>query len=402
MADKIVNIYFPQKPDGRRKGIFATRREDEIFGRRTSGAAITFYDLAQLNVGTAESAVWQDLPILKTPGYISYEDSEGIWYEYDKFTNADYQNYLDLLMEVPVTDWKYFYKRLDFELNELYPGYGASVAIPATYPGLLQMEDNEDFARQFMIDAAIDRTSPTGAADAQANIDDIGYAWTSRGLEYSGINKIEISYPTEVREWFAASTQAGFKITTTFDSDAADVSPVTVSGNVEVYLIPAPTFWAAVGEDVDNSGFYYKYDVLFAYQAAPRKNWRQYFDPYQLLDQDTLNEGFIDYQKNRAGMVVSQWEGGNVAFDENIVDPSEWDVTEYSSHAGVDDHIYFPGFAGTTHIIPDGGFSAFEMTDPMLVAVMKIRGTFYYLWKMTDADAESNAGEGYTAESPGY
>jgi hypothetical protein len=393
-----------------RKGVVRPSKRRRILPRRLRGFPfITFYDLAQVNIGSADSPIWADHDILKTPSYSVTEDSEGVHYVYETFTNADYQAYTDKLMEIDVSNWHLFYKEMEFELNPFYvfgvPGIHQKAA-PCTYPPQMRMKDKNEDALQPIFDTPVDRGGDPpfdGAAAVKSMIEDVGYAWTERGLEYQGLSHIEYYFDEGIREFFKADTdEAGYKVTATYDSSAAAVTDIAISGNIDVFMVPAVGFWAAVGMDPATSGFYGRFNAMFAYQVAPRKNYPAIVDPYIQLDQDILKDAFIDYQKNRAGMVLSQFEGGNVTFDEYPIPPEDWTAIHYSSQMAAAQTLYYPGGTLQTSLNPTTGTNPFSMTDPFLVAVMKIRGAFYYVWKMTGASSESNTGAGYIIEHDDY
>jgi hypothetical protein len=395
----IIDIYFPDdKSKDRRKGIFATRREDEILGRRKTGQFINFYDIAQIRSGET----WVDHPILKTPSYTaskagSFGSFLGVEYAIEQFLEADYQAYIDSLFTLaPVEQWKNTFRRLDYQ-----PYFVAPSSFNAyTYPDNL-------YIRRPPQTGIMDTVKVFEVGDFEIN----DMSWETRGLKYRNFNEITLQRnASETVEWFTQSSGLGFdwgyKVTNVYDPDADDLSgTIAVSGMVDVFLIPLPTlFFAAAAQaplspplpDPD-AGF----EVMFAYQVPPRKNYPAFVDPYGLQDQYLLNDIFLGYQKNRSGMVGSTWaRSGAETISEATVSASTWSAP-YSYISVCDNNDVTQVYATPgRHFRSATDNTRFICTNPLLMGVMKIQGVFYYIWS-TPGDEFGNTASFETLELNG-
>lgn len=144
--------------------------------------------------------------------------------------------------------------------------------------------------------------------------------------------------------------------------------------------------------------------VMFAYQVTPRQHYPLFVDPQNLTDYYLRAEAFFDYQESRDGMIKSLWQAVGT-FPTVITDVVE---STFTSFSGYDYRSLIRGLPhsplhGLTLSAAAGGATTyFDRTDPFLVAVVKIRGTFYYIWDVADADNETNAMGGYLVEVEGY
>jgi hypothetical protein len=174
---------------------------------------------------------------------------------------------------------------------------------------------------------------------------------------------------------------------------------VAISGNIDVYLIPQVGLWKA-GRDQNPivTAEVPEKKVMFAYQVAPRRMYPDFVDPFNEENFYTKAEAFFEYQQNRVGMVKRHWEAVDVLG--NITDITETSFTDF------DGYDVFASNMSSASSNFHGSYIetvAFDRIDPLLVAVMKIRGQFYYIWDMADfADFELIAGGGYTIATEDY
>ena len=203
---------------------------------------------------------------------------------------------------------------------------------------------------------------------------------------------------------------ADYKVTATYDPDAADVSgTISFSGKIDVYLIPLIGMYSAAscrGARVSEPGDYAGangVEVLGPwYQAFPRSYWPSYVDPYQLEDFTALAETYLEYQKQRADAVASLWTHLSPTEDisYSALDPSDFRTGNntwcqvVSNSAAV---LYSDGGAtANTAIVPEPnilGNVFYLMTGPQLLAVIKVGGTFYYVWSVDYGDGITTATE---------
>jgi hypothetical protein len=368
--------------------------DPEYPGRRLNFPAITFYDCATLNGA--------DLRILKTPTYtidpLLTPDFTGAVYTVETFGTADFAAFHDLLFEVPIAEWKDNYRRLDYDPNPHVPG----TSEPTHYPHSLAIISPVTAALQNVWESLpqevqADISTEFGRASRTDHLSDIGLCWDTRGLEYRGLTDIKYTYGTTQnrRDWFSASlVNSNYKVTATNDSSAADVlGTLTISGNIDVYLIPLVGMFIAGSYKGPSVPININFDGTQGmeilgpwYQAFPRYAWYEYVDPYGDGAYPDLFEDYLSYQKARSGAQASQWFwDGATGVTDSIISPSDFRTGNLSWKCTIDNlehpDLYVGEGNGTAATYTDHTTSAiFDSSDPILMAVMKIHGQFYYVW----------------------
>jgi hypothetical protein len=412
----------------RQKGIPRSGGEGEFLARRIQPNEITFYDLAQVNVGTVDNPVWNDHQILKTPSYTATaqisDNFLGCRYVFEDFGNSDYQSFTDSIFAVGnIQEWKHLFKKLELELNSIdSPGFDAdNFSFPATYPVNLMFEDkNHDRHRAMEVYINSDIDTPLGKANREELLDLYGMFWDKKGLEYKGLDSVGYSGNVYDRDWFSCDSNGlpYYKVTDVYDFDAPDKSGIIIKGKIEVYLMPQVGFFMAVGSKAptlfDYTDPFAGFNVLFAYQVLPRFRYPKYVDPYNWFGNYALHDDFLNYQSVRSGMSGSNWYAtGTPSIPTGIVESSITplnffsDILSYKWHFdnGAINSFYTSGsrtYNGNT------GSARFIRTDPFLMAVIKANGKFYYVWVPegdefgNQASFETRFSNTYELSSPTY
>lgn len=401
--------------------VFPSKRS-QIFSRRSSPPVITFYDLAQVNIGTVENPVWSDHPILYSPNYtIQYGgpggDLNSQYYIFELFGAPEHQAYYDLLFQFPVEEWKTKYRKLDWygpsedptgkmfyqswmgyllQMSEPYPPQPWLSTPPfVVYRPLLTTSANKD----------------TEKVLRSTYLDTYGFAWTQRGMEMKSSSVINMT-ETSPYGWLSfflseyATTvpfQAG-KITEVYDPDAPPAtwggSTIPIfTGPIDVYLLPQIQFWWAY--TTDHTGWHgNRYFLGGQWEMVSRAmypkmvelNWTDNATPTLPATDDPNNrkEDFIEYQKARFGrraslMVMTSAETTSPKFGtEAPMDPSLFPVDFYTVMSRFEGSSpgdsTFPTMVHPTIAFQGGSTSGISPTQDQLLCVFKMSGKFYYVW----------------------
>ena len=379
--ETVVTIVSDDKPKEETKYPVRPSKRSKGLARRLSFPAIQFYDLAQVNTGTTESPVYTDYPILKVPGYsispaLASGNFVGAQYTIDPFTQSDYQAYTDMMFAVaPVTEWKHKFKKME-ALSEPFQFETLRVRkVPQT--GLINTE--------LITNTYADITTVPGRANRAAFLSNIGFSWTSRGLEYR--NFTELTTRSNADEWFTLSTgiKDTYYITSVYDPNASDVGALTIRGNIDVYLMPHIGLFLGASYDGPHvlTGYLGQNGVQVLgpwYQVAPRID----FPAAAIFNPETLT--FIDYQRNRADAQASEWfhdGGATTTLTSSTIDPTVFAVGNFTFVTGMLNNgvpVFYNTTAGVFYQSSIGGNDFFVNADPFLMAVLKIHGVFYYVW----------------------
>jgi hypothetical protein len=408
--EKVITILDKQ---GRRKAggkspVHPNRFKRPLARRKGTNPAITFYDLGQKKVGE----VYEDLPILKVPSAVveplndpSDIFFDGATYTCEAFTEVDYQNMIDLLFTVPVEEWAATYRKLEYELHPDSTEAG-EISAPATYPrGLAIRSPVTDTNFNVFDDFSANIETEAGRDKRLTDLTSYGFNWNKRGLEYRNLIRLLVRESALHNEhWFPldSDNSEDFKITATYDSTAPDVSgEISFSGNIHVYMVPLIGIWAASsvrGGHVLSGGYAGSNGVEVLgpwYQAFPRSYWPYYVDPYDLTDIDLRSEAFLAYQKQRDGAVASEWTHlvGTEDITTGALDPADFRDGNNTWTSLINNFILrlydAPGTTATTVVLPESapeGQVFFIMEGRQLMAVLKVRGQFYYVWSVDYGD----------------
>ena len=414
---------WPQRPSKRTK----------YQARRLNNPLITFYDLGQVNNNASldDEPVWSDHPILKTPSYTQgITTSHGfddvllsVDLTVDPFDNADYQTLTDLMFTYPVDQWNRRYRKVeestgidtDFDTNLLISLRDAS----SDAPGGQWLPDNE-----------ISRSGNGASYDATKTANLANNNWTWDRDRHGAIKKnlteltVNAGVPILATPHYAGYLSMSttnkdiYKVTATYDPNAADVGTLTPQGNIEVYMMPQVGLFAATSQtDLfanGGSAFDYKTTQILGpvYQIQPRHLWPRYVTDPEITGtggdygDDTAVSNYIDYQQNRSGMQASTWTwtgttptDHSYTFDDALL-PEDWSTLDqyglamasgnnttsndfFSSAArGGNTATNFPRFSTVFKPTASGfwGGFMFRGDEPFLVAVFKMSGRFYYVW----------------------
>lgn len=415
--ETVITIVSDDKPSTETKYPVRPSKRSKGLARRLSFPAITFYDLASINTGTAESPVYTDHSIVKVPDYSVVAQLNdlslfiGATVNIDGLVTADYATQTARYFDVaPVTEWKHYFRKLELEIN---PGdLPTIIGAPASYPANLMVRyapqtGSPNFLEIFG-NLSVDISTPAGRTARAINFTNYGAAWDSRGLEYRNFTELRLKPSTTAAfpfyaatfEWFSMSTVLKdilqYKITATYNPTAADVGALTITGNIDVYLIPQiGLFMAASYLGTEDVPVHFPYDgengmQLLGpwYQVLPRAHWPGYVDPYILGDQDALSETFLAYQQGRTDAIASTWtrDAGLLTITTGALDAVDFRTGNNSWKCFIDNGsdqfaFYSTGTAQTFRSITGA-----TSDDPILMAVIKLHGKFYYVWSKADPD----------------
>jgi len=422
VSETIITILDRERGRGSDKKTLVqpSKRPEYIGRRRLHNAAITFYDTAYIKDGDT----YRDLPILKVPSVtvsaVATPFFQGAKYVSEAFTDADFAAYIDLLFEVPVTEWKHNYRKIEYELNAISSPTG-NIAIPNTYPPSIALRDGAT-THIFVDDFSADISTPEGRAARTSDLSTYKFCWDSRGLEYRDMTRLRLVTPSQRvfgssitdPEWFNLDTDdTNFKITATNDSSAPDVSDtLTFSGNIDVYLISRVGLFVASSvqgprEAPGDEGYQGTEGVQVLgpwYQALPRSYWPAYVDPYVLTDWELRKDDFIEYQKSRTDAVASLWTwDGAFGITTGSLDPADFKNGNFTWKSTIENTAvpgtFYSGSTAQTFFNPEPTIdgTVYYLSDtPSLMAVLKIHGAFYYVWsvaaggRITTATSECN------------
>jgi hypothetical protein len=410
------------------------RQGDEIFTRRLSNPLITFYDLAQVNTGSAASPVWADHDILRVPDFtadfmtwgINY--FLGVSYTVDPFESADFAALTAKMFDVgPVTEWNRLFRKIEMPAtgDDFETDLRISIRDSATvFP-------NEKFLPTVALNnaAADPVTKETYLSVYRWLYDRARQGVIERGLNELRCNWIPRGFFNERVEsgyfGFSTGTKDFYKVTDVYDPEAPDVGTLAPGdAKIECYLMPQVGFWAATA----NSSDWKTTDVLgMHYQVQPRKWWPRYLEGtvQNAFDygSDEAVENFMAYQAARDGVRARTWTfTGTVGtydhdFTETALDPGDWTAlpkwgaaTLGCDSSAVPDGSFF-GLAARGYTISDNttnywtefkstedenfGETFFRTTEPFLTAVLKWGGRFYYVWDVGNAGGSFSAFQTY-------
>jgi hypothetical protein len=397
--------------------------EPEYPGRRLNEPIIIFYDLGQVNNGDLDDPVWEDHPILKTPSYTTSPQTWGIGlfagvkYSVDPFDDDDFQAYTDRMFTYPVEDWALRYKRIEFP-DDFGTDFETDVRISMRESSISFPTDD-----RFIEYNAIDRSALGAgyAATKQSYLTDLHRALDIdrqgeiyRALDELTVNRLPFNgFDTRVEGgYFGLSTgqKSIYKITDTYDPDAADYGTLVPHGNINVFLMPQLGFYAGTSNSAD---FGTTEVIGMCYQVQPRKKWPGYIGPFVTADSgnsyydDVDVADYFSYQQGRSGMQYSVWHWTGIddldlSYTETPGVPADWTgqtgwatATTTARLSGFfsaferggpteDNHATFDTvFEGNISDV-NFGPSLFICSTPFLVAVIEMAQGFFYVWDISN------------------
>lgn len=348
-----------RKANSLRRGLILPDDERLILGRRRANAKINFYDLGQINTGTTETPVWSDLPALYSPSYtvsITLGASYNVQLRVEKFPDAQFDAYTDLLFEVPVAEWRTTYRKIK---KSLAVGF-FNVRIDDVFGAMTTLSDDE----------------PVGTEAEQMAAH--GFAWSETGLKYRGLDSIDHGSPV----WYSFDTEdtTNYKITATRDVEADAVS-FTVSGEMDVYLVPKVALSLGFAD-------YDAFPVTFL-DIVYRGGGYQYFPGTELNPTGTLEADYatyLAYLLTRDG--VRAHEAPGAVGSGTSISPASFDTGAAKAFYGMYGH-------GINLRLIDGGYGVNLSSDvigdnflftnyvPFLVAVIRKGSRYYYVWDVS-------------------
>jgi len=439
MADKykfrvgekpVITVDLPtsqQKP--RSRGALFPYDEPDYPSRRLGGGIITFYDLAQVNTGTEESPVWSDHPILFSPNYsvdfggVAHTANQNQFVISERFGTDQFQDYYDMMFDIPVEEWSVNYRKLVWygpgaiEGNDLFlqPYLGDLEAMSKPYIPIPRITASPFPTFTNILDASAELDS----TDRTDFMRDLGFAWTSRGWEFPRGTKPMFQGTNEHEGWlFSGLNQYSvlvpdqrYKFTTEYDPMADDAfggELPNFSGPIDWYLMPQVYFFHA--HTTEHAGWLgERYTLGLQFEIVPRKYYPELVEfgwddggyPSN-TDPNNRKDDWINYQKGRADrrcsiIQMTSGEGANPKTGfESSSGGSAFPVDYWQSNSG---NAYYPGTMPgdgphTTVVFPQALFPsniAFDPPDHLLLAVIKMGGTFYYLW-YDQSDVVGSAG----------
>lgn len=431
MQKKEIRIYIGREADDTPSGPRRVKplRPSDYLARR-SRPLIRFWDLGQINHGDPASPVWEDHPILKTPGYTTEPQSwgasffAGVRYNIAGFGEADYQNYVDMLFQYPVTEWKRRYRQIKVTATDmLFPFFDTDLRVSLRDSATTSLLEN------FLPDAGVSRAFYGDDLESvkQAFLDQYRWVWdrdkhgvTQRDLDELTSNIFPFSSATVMGGYFGLSTgrKSEYKLTTVNDFNAPDAGTILPTGPVDVFLFPQISVWACTS----NSGDWQTTNILGpVYQVNPRHKWPRYQAAAFSEAGDIIEDGehgitalvyeFLEYQRGRDGMQASGWTrtgtgtGGDYAYSETPIAPGSWSEQAKFGFCNFGEWA----FAGTFFVegarggqavdnapahstvfrgtgLDDDVFGTefFGSVEPMLTAVVQAGGRTYYVWALPD------------------
>jgi hypothetical protein len=357
-------------------------KRGDVLSRRKN-ARINFWDLAQVNIGTAEAPVYQDHGILKVPGYtITAWPFNGALYTIDPFTATDYADYTQKMFDVgPVTEWKHLFKKMAYDPDE-----------------------TRDLRVRYAPQTGLINTLPLDTVTSASDLTTYGMQWTASGLKYRGFTELTFQHLTTLHNWFSGSTQRKtiYYVTAAYDPLAPDVSDLAISGNIEVYLMPHITLFMGASYNGGHVSSIQDYDGVNGvqvlgpwYQVIPRANYDFAGVGFNGAD----NDAYLDYQKNRTDAIASEWMvTGLGTISSTTLDPltfANGNFTYRLEGGDNDMSAVFYNYTASVLAHSSGVSSAnlWENDQPFLMAVMKAHGQFYYVWSLVSGGSERAAGE---------
>ncbi|MCD9186706.1 MAG: hypothetical protein LUM44_09745 [Pyrinomonadaceae bacterium] len=330
-------------------GIITPRRENEYLPRRLQKSGIQFYDLGQILVGE----VWQDLDFRIVPPVVISSD---VFSNFEIDLGEVFFQLREKLFEVPISEWKTKYRKLDYESAERYGldvifDEDNSVIYPIARTG----------TRKQMIDGETDITETK---------------WTPKGLE---ITTAPVNFGVWSAQAFWSFRHFNTKVTTTLNPLAPTVS-FTTSKNCNIFMVPRLCFEIGLGGDTSTIGFSFLNGhiapvsrELFLNNPVLAAN-----HPYSVLcefvnesvaspDIAALKANLLEFLSDRAG---ARHFRGTVGFDSPSSFPTE-DIFKIQFSASV---------------IGSGGANSdiVKLSENALVAVIEQNGSFYYVWINSD------------------
>ena len=415
----------PNKRAAKPKPPVRPSKKHEFLARRTNEPQIRFYDLAQVNHGDLDNPTWEDHPILKTPAYtteavVGGSKFFGVRYLVDPFTNADYQNYTDMMFDYPVADWRQRYRRI----------------LGITDYGNPETDDYKFDMRFSLRDSTISNLQERFIPDRLASKSFLGqtnfdiakedyltnyHHYWNNDRSFAGhrtLDKIEGQFTP--RNGSGDSVAGGYfgysngrktvyKVTATLDAGAADIPQFSASGNYDVFLMPQIGFYMATGHSSD---WKTTQTLGLCYQVMPRYLWPLFIEPPDTVNGDGLPgsdaavSDWIDYQKGRSGMQASTWtftgvpDSSDLDYTEAPITVLDWtgltkwgsavtggaSTTIFGSYYSMDARGNEQTDAHThynTEWQTNTGIGLFQGTDPFLVAVIQQATSFYYVWDVS-------------------
>ncbi|MGI8542058.1 MAG: hypothetical protein ACR2MD_01095 [Aridibacter sp.] len=406
-SDTKIDIYFPErKKAGRRKGIFATQIEDDLFARRRKGGNfLNFYDLTSIKDGQG----WKDQPILFTPAYtLTAGNTNAIIIE--PFDTDDWQNYTDRFFEVPVENWADTYKPLTVE--DIVPPYGLSLTSgdKPTSHDFDYYSDHEWIVNDYDLYQQYE----------QYFFENQGYSWTRDLLSakfpsavnwgFGGFRPAPFDSNQVTRwNWYNANTDhEDYKVTDVRDYTAAAVD-LTLSGKCDVYLMPkiglflGGTVVSTTTSLTNSNGELLtetkteNYILGLQFQINPREKYPQPQNPYYgtLTYAQRLNN-YLVYNKQVPDRRCIKTTRYSYKFWDNTTPRKPTTIEEVSPLSFPENGRFRLYQAFASHIDYEQVFSVyvnntltnsyawFYNNNPQLTAVIKKGGIFYYIWDMTD------------------
>lgn len=436
MSNKLTLIINSEAQADDSKTAAFPRRRTRRLGRRRGESAIEFYDLGQVS---GDGVTFTDHPLLKVPSYsVSFEvsspgDFDGTaLYTMESFGDADYQAYTDMMFDIPLEEWHWRYKRLEYEPIDdtsgttVYTDYPSHITLRdknGTMGKVMRSHPDEvavpGVTTDFMIDASLHSTPD---AYARQMLSALGLTWwqTPVGkMKNRGLTELETAetlasanrgpsfYP------FSTSNKADYKVTATNDPDAPDVGTIAPGGLTRIFMMPQIVAWAAVASSTDLQT---KYVLGPVYQITPRRKWPRYEDKGWLHsdgsysvglascfgvidDPDDRKKDFLEWQMARGGMQASSFSRSGPFFADCVfngaMSPTIWPSTgdNYASQTfTTSDTEGLFDFGGSSN--PYRGDTSFTTgsspflvnTQPMLTAVIQKGSNYYYVWKLEMLD----------------
>jgi len=327
-------------------GIIAPRRENDYSPRRLKKSGIQFYDLGQILVGET----WQDLDFRIVPPLT--EDPTDYFGNFEIDMPEVFVQLQEKLFEIPLSEWKTKYRKLDYESAERY-GLDVvfdddnSVIYPIARVG----------TRHQMIDTNLEITETN---------------WTNKGLE---ITTAPVNFGVWAAQAFWSFRHFNTKVTTVLNPLASSVS-FTPSKNCNIFMVPRLCFEIGLGGDITTVGFSFLNGHIAPFSREHFLNNSTFAAkfPYSLLCEfvieDVATENIADYKADLTAFLESRTGARHFRGTLGFESPSSFPTED----------VYKIQFSPS--VIESGGASGdtVKLTENALVAVVEQNGVFYYVW----------------------
>lgn len=335
------------------------RRRDGILPRAASGY-INFYDLGQLKDGVN----WVDLD------FGTMNEAGGVI----RFREVDWNALADLILGVPIEDWKTEYRKLEYTEGEKYG---------------VDLREDIGGTIEYSVGRVDSRKNGTGTLIT-------GNGWTEKGLKI--VPTPTLAESCAFVDWGLFfflelfDDDTGYvKITTTYDPTATSVIGFSLSRNANVYLMPRPVSMRATRLGTTNSFGTESWQLVYPFRPLSREFWLERSNGTDFLPNIfSYNETEITLNSTNSSDLISllatdpdtrffhtTWPSSTPTIVELMTDPGGWETVWVELEPDENGRIEVSQVEDPA-ASDNGGY-----TDGILTGVIEQNGTFYYVWRVS-------------------